>query len=263
MKPKIKDFDHDNPQPFKYKHIKHDGFCMTVSRRQIMSTSYEDYYPQLLGWHPACEIIAQLPSHVMWGCELYVPGKDHTAVRTAVIACDRSLRLDAFMCFTNPAWDSLEYLEANCPLPFIPFYPGPSTAAEALTLTIPDDQEGWVLKDGNNLRLTKYKRKPTIDLIITDYRMANPGKFSGLIGSIEVGTAEGHVVASASGMSNEMREYLTHMGANMLGLVCEIEYTDVTKDGRLDHPRFKRLRPDKCASECTVSQSPKLERACH
>jgi bifunctional non-homologous end joining protein LigD len=37
-------------------------------------------------------------------------------------------------------------------------------------------------------------------------------------------------------------------------LVCEVEYQNFTKDGRLRMPRFRGLRPDKTPIECTTDQ---------
>jgi bifunctional non-homologous end joining protein LigD len=38
------------------------------------------------------------------------------------------------------------------------------------------------------------------------------------------------------------------------GLVCEVAYQTVTKDGKLRMPRFRVLRTDKNALECTLDQ---------
>ncbi|HEY3314872.1 MAG TPA: non-homologous end-joining DNA ligase [Bacillota bacterium] len=38
-------------------------------------------------------------------------------------------------------------------------------------------------------------------------------------------------------------------------LVCEIEYTEITADGRLRHPTYRGLRSDKQPSECTLEEA--------
>lgn len=39
-------------------------------------------------------------------------------------------------------------------------------------------------------------------------------------------------------------------------LVCEIEYTEITSDGRLRHPTYRGLRPDKVPEECVIEGGP-------
>jgi bifunctional non-homologous end joining protein LigD len=44
-------------------------------------------------------------------------------------------------------------------------------------------------------------------------------------------------------------------------LVCEIKYTELTRDGQMRHPIFLRLRDDKKASEVTMENTKKIKKA--
>lgn len=60
------------------------------------------------------------------------------------------------------------------------------------------------------------------------------------------------IVAEISGYDEYTRAYFTKNQNQILGTVVEIKANDIFKDtGRLRHPRFLRMRPDKSASQCT------------
>lgn len=60
------------------------------------------------------------------------------------------------------------------------------------------------------------------------------------------------IVAEISGYDEYTRAYFTKHQNKILGTVVEIKANDIFKDtGRLRHPRFLRMRPDKAASQCT------------
>ena len=59
-------------------------------------------------------------------------------------------------------------------------------------------------------------------------------------------------IGECGGFDEEMREYLTKNKSKLVGSVVEVKANEIFKDtGRLRHPRFMRLRPDKNAEECT------------
>lgn len=58
-------------------------------------------------------------------------------------------------------------------------------------------------------------------------------------------------VGECAGYDEEMREYITDNKDKLLGTVVEVKANELFKDtGKLRHPRFFRLRPDKLYKEC-------------
>lgn len=59
-------------------------------------------------------------------------------------------------------------------------------------------------------------------------------------------------VCECSGFDEEIRNYFTRNKNNMIGSVVEVKANEIFKDsGKLRHPRYMRLRPDKNNYECT------------
>lgn len=90
----------------------------------------------------------------------------------------------------------------------------------------------------------KVKAEETEDLVITGWEMSEErSRNAGLIGSILV-DREG-VESGASGMSDDLRKRLTEMGDEIIGLIAEIQYHELTPDGKLRHAVIKKIRFDK------------------
>lgn len=59
-------------------------------------------------------------------------------------------------------------------------------------------------------------------------------------------------VCECAGFSDSDREYFTKNKDKMVGRVVEVKANDIMKNtGRLRHPRYLRMRPDKNAEDCT------------
>ena len=91
------------------------------------------------------------------------------------------------------------------------------------------------------------------DLIITGWTEGE-GKYAGLIGSVKVSTYDGEELASVSGMTDEIRRAISADPEAFLGRVCEVQYQNVAKLGRLRHPVFLGFRDDKLPQECGINQ---------
>lgn len=191
--------------------------------------------------------------------ELYVPGTRASSVKTFIKDGDLRLRFKAFAVETMPEEASLEEVEAACKTWGIEFAPYLVSPHNEWPPPIKLGAEGWMFKDGNLLNWQKYKTESTIDLIIDRFTDGD-GKYLGLIGSIVCRTTEGHIVANASGMSDEERVDMTLNEEKYLGAVVELEYQYVGSRGRLRHPRFVRFRDDKSSEECSVDQDSTLEK---
>jgi ATP-dependent DNA ligase len=118
--------------------------------------------------------------------------------------------------------------------------------------------EGFVLKKTQFAGWYKVKEVQTIDAIITGIV---PGKnqHQGLVGSVVVGLLrDGKLIpiANAGGMKKAERIRITkmHEQHKLIGLVVAVKYQEVGSQGRLRHPRYDRLRPDKPVNQCTWDQ---------
>jgi DNA ligase 1 len=107
--------------------------------------------------------------------------------------------------------------------------------------------EGLIVKDPEALYVCKrshawmkIKAEETVDVRIVDVE-SGTGKYDGLIGALVV-DFNGVRVNVGSGLSDKMRG--EDFGL-FRGRLIEVEYHEVTPDGSLRHPRFKRFRDDK------------------
>ena len=145
----------------------------------------------------------------------------------------------------------------------------------------PEDVEGIVLKASHFSGWFKYKASRTVDLVVIGLKEGQ-GKNMGMYGSLHGGVlrydgycpaclewrgnirglcpkCNAHLdqvehmveVASVGGMDNETLEQL---GDDDVGRVFECEYQYLGSGNKLRHPRFKRWRDDKPATECTWKQ---------
>lgn len=90
----------------------------------------------------------------------------------------------------------------------------------------------------------KEKNEETEDLPITGYNMADArSQFAGKIGAIEV--ERNGVRSYVHGIKSKLRDQLTEMGDEMIGLVAEVSYHELTPDGCLRHGVLKKIRFDK------------------
>lgn len=108
--------------------------------------------------------------------------------------------------------------------------------------------EGLVLKDPNALYAykrskawIKMKAEKSEDLLVVDV-FEGTGKYAGMLGGIVV-NMKGVLVKVGTGFSDLDREFL--WAVSPVGQVAEIMFHEVTPDGSLRHPRFKRFRKDK------------------
>lgn len=107
--------------------------------------------------------------------------------------------------------------------------------------------EGLIIKEPNaaywrkrHHAWMKIKAEETLDLYVTGWELGT-GKYEGLIGALIV-DHNGVLVNVGSGLSDELRSEDPN---EIVGRMIEVEYHEVTPDGSLRHPRFKRFRDDK------------------
>lgn len=106
--------------------------------------------------------------------------------------------------------------------------------------------EGLIIKDDapyyrrRNHAWMKIKAEETLDLLVTGWEPGT-GKYEGMIGALIV-DHKGVPVNVGSGLSDEFRQADP---AEIVGRLIEVEYHEITPDGSLRHPRYKRFRDDK------------------
>ena len=90
----------------------------------------------------------------------------------------------------------------------------------------------------------KVKAEETEDLKIVGWEMADDrSRHAGKIGALLV--ERNGVQSGASGMPDELRDKLTAMGTDIIGMTAEINYHELTPDGKLRHAVVKKIRFDK------------------
>jgi len=206
--------------------------------------------------------------------ELYVPGRSRSQVKHCLADDPRRLRWAGFaIASERPSlelhavnlkltlWgiETIQYRvhEAVEPPEYLIGEVTYNSPVELLR-DVPQDHEGWVLKDGNLDSWYKLKREHEIDLVVTGVKDGR-GKYLGLVGALVLSTTEGFEVARVGGMTDAERVWMSEHEDELVGRVCEVRYQYVGDRGRLTHPRFLRWRDDKTASECLADQDPDLE----
>lgn len=103
----------------------------------------------------------------------------------------------------------------------------------------------------------KIKAIQTADGVITGFTDGD-GKYSDTIGAIKIGQYRNgkfiKKITKISGMTDTLRYELGSNQHKYIGRVVEFAFQNKT-DESYRHPRFKRFRPDKPASECTWEDS--------
>lgn len=90
----------------------------------------------------------------------------------------------------------------------------------------------------------KIKAEESVDLEVVDVEPGT-GKYEGMIGALVV-DFNGVRVSVGSGLTDDLRALDE---TQLVGRMIEVMYHEVTPDGSLRHPRFKRFRDDKPASD--------------
>ena len=135
--------------------------------------------------------------------------------------------------------------------------------------------EGVILKHrdhtyGNEKLWVKVKGEWTADVIVSGFTEGK-GKYKGQIGAIKMGQHKGKMakgclsidhdadqglysdlldVGQCSGMDDALRAEITSHSNKFIGRVMEIKHNGREPTGKFRHPRFKRWRDDKKASDC-------------
>lgn len=274
---KCREFGERCPTQFAYAHVKYDGIFVRCAKDEFGAVRCEssqgtDLTEQCRRVPSMKNLWLRVPPCTTIVGELYCPGSPASEVKSRIAKGRHdTLTFAGFAVETMHEDARLEDVDAMFVLwgvNFARWYSRPGTHDPRMIARMfdrnhfIDDQEGWVFKDGNMAQWYKWKPVRTVDGVITGFKYGE-GKFLGLIGAIEVSVYKDSPngtrlvrVANVSGMSDAERVLMTQLEEELVAraAVVEVEYQYVGSGGRLRHPRFKRMRDDKSAEECTWDQ---------
>ncbi len=136
------------------------------------------------------------------------------------------------------------------------------TEEALLQRAIDSGYEGWVLKESHMSGWYKIKPVKTVDVVVTEWWMGN-SQFFGELGALGVSvyTANGtlrYLGKVGGGYTPEQRKEFTR--DKIMGKVIEVSYQDIQiAGGKLQFPRFMRIREDKLPAQCKEEQLPGLK----
>lgn len=119
--------------------------------------------------------------------------------------------------------------------------------------------EGLVVKDirlSYGVGWSKMKKSYDVSCIISGFKIGT-GKYSDQIGSIKLSVIDGDIlrtVGFASGFDDNLRLDMSKNPKKYLGKVVDIFAHEISRDNRLRHPTFYRMRPDLSAKEITLEK---------
>ena len=222
--------------------------------------------------------------------ELVIPGEPLGAIAGALNATKRTAVLDhaIFYAFdlihfngndltSEPLTQRREALEIISTLfptgvHLVPQYAPSHQVADAIRNT---GFEGFMLKakdsryyERRHKSWVKCKWLETIDCFVTDWQ---PGKggYEGLVGSLHMSvmdeTGRAVEIGKHGVFPEKLRQEMSAPDGSLkpewYGRVMELTYQDVGSNMRLRHPRLLRLRPDKEAIDCELTQLTQREYA--
>jgi bifunctional non-homologous end joining protein LigD len=119
--------------------------------------------------------------------------------------------------------------------------------------------EGTVLKNLNSpygLNWVKCKRVADFSVVISGYKPGQ-GKYEGSLGAVAVSVYKDGAlleVGFASGMTDPERHEIWTNREAYLGRVVDVSAQEITKDGRMRHPRWLRFRDDVSPETLTMEK---------
>jgi DNA ligase-1 len=107
-----------------------------------------------------------------------------------------------------------------------------------------------IWKDGKHIESQKFKNVIDLDLRIVGYKFGNPGtKYEDKINRLILESEDGKLQVTASGVSEEMMDYLTNEKDNLIGKIAVITCNGISQNREggysVLHPRIQNVRDDK------------------
>lgn len=260
----------------KYLHCKLDGhqlrlIKMNNGKVSAQTKGNKDITHQVRAYPWFSNFVRLVPTGTVLYGELWEPGSDRSAIKTALIQQRPTLMFTVFGISCAPISAPLDVCEVQVVSwgltyatweSFGVLPPDRRIQIMSETEMASPDLEGFILLNGNLDFVGKWKPVRTIDCVIIEGKDSDDNsKYVGMVGSLRVGVNYGDQIieiATAGGMTEEMRDWATDHRDQLPGKVVEISYQTVGSKGRLLHPRFKEMREDKSGDECTLQQDPRL-----
>lgn len=176
-----------------------------------------------------------------------IPKEDFDSKNPSIKYSDRRNLLDIFSKFV----DNTGCLRV---LPVLYHGTDQTKIDELLNKMVEEDKEGLMLnknvpyKRTRHKGILKIKRFYTMDLKIVNYEEGT-GRLSGTLGAFVL-EYKGNEVKVGSGFTDEQRTSFWKNRYNMIGLLCEVKYKEISSDKStglesLQFPVFVRIRDDK------------------
>lgn len=150
----------------------------------------------------------------------------------------------------------LERVIAQLNNPWITAVPQSSNKTQLLQSILDAGGEGVVLKHlgaSYGLGWVKCKRRSDFSVVISGYQPGN-GKYSTTLGAVLFSVYKDGAlveVGKCSGMTDEERDDIWRNRETYLHKVIDVFAQEITKDGRMRHPVWHRLRADVDPQSCT------------
>lgn len=232
-----------------YVELKHDGYFAVIrtdqGKEEVVTRTPTWLQKQHTDWWQ--KLFSVVPKDSVCVAELYVPGKDSAAMRSAL--AENPTESLEFAIFGAMKWRGEDVRqEPRHVIDQLAFPHVPGTIPASNIEAPAAGYDGWVQKETLWPRFIKdwKKIKPSkrIDLRWNgQYRMGKDD-FAGMVGSLKLESDDGKISCYVSGMSMEMRLAFTR-GEIPVGSVCEVSYKSVASKGGLRHPQFELVRYDK------------------
>lgn len=255
-----------NEEPYLWAQLKRDGHRITLIRKfnKIRAYSREvciDVWPDIK--HLKVFQRAHLmPTNSVIDGELWAPSVAAASIKTLINNNDYRLRYDVFaipfLCDIDYRLEKdLELIERKAKELGYDWAPLSKAIdiSKALEFAKTERAEGLVLKQRNYYGWFKTKFRETIDCVVMDVIMG-AGKFSNLVGAIELGLFDGQNLVSVgrvgTGFTDEERQAIDPISS--IGKTIEVFAEGIGAKGALKFPAFRRWRDDKPAKDCVISQ---------
>ena len=247
---------------------KYDGLRVLLLKRDGTYTAHtrhgkSDFASALLCIPRIRDQLEWLPSLSALDCELHLPERPASDVKTALIGRSNELHLTAF---AVPFLGGDDLRQVTIPEAMIALH---VSGWEDLAYTMSSHEaedwiefsrakrwEGVVLKESHYHGWYKLKVENTVDCVVTGVTFSESITRPGALKAVQVSVlGDGgwmEIASVGSGFDEDFR--WDAMDMDLMGRVCEVRYDSVLSQGRLRFPRFVRWREDKVSTECTFDQ---------
>lgn len=265
---KVKDY---NGEAVRYLQPKFNGHAMRVIRHDVDTIACHTRTPGINLWDKISqtyigEQLLELPVGTELFGELHAPRVHPTDVKTLLNAADSRL---LFNVFAMPLCAGEDWTDKSIPHVMAKVERLGLQSTQTVHLaelkpvkvsdvlaTLLQGMEGVVAKEAHCHGWYRIKPFRTVDAVVVGSTMSFATTTAGALKAIQVAVFDGtkmvRIASVGSGFDMDYRFVVDRKTLN--GKVAEIQYDGLTKDRKLQFPRFLRWRDDKLPSDCTMNQ---------